>query len=68
MVNSYFSPEGKGPHKGLGYCHQHYFSLEFVAVMMLIRTCHALSGVIVDNEEDEDKSNFLFLLGAGISD
>ena len=34
--------------------------------MVLIRPWHALYGVIVDTEQDEDKSNFHFLLGAGI--
>ena len=34
---------------------------------MLINNCHALSGVIVDTEKDEDKFNFKFLLGAVIS-
>ena len=34
---------------------------------MLIHPCRALSGVIVGTEEDEYKSSFLFLIGAGIS-
>ena len=33
---------------------------------MLIRPCHAIYGVIVDTKQDEDKSNFIFLLGAGL--
>ena len=60
--------EGKGPHEGQGYCHHNYFSLEVVAVLMLINPCHDLYDVIVDTEQDEDKSNFIFLLGYGISD
>ena len=35
---------------------------------MLINPCCYVSGVIVDTEQDEDKSDFIFLLGAGISD
>ena len=35
---------------------------------MLIHPCHALTGVIADTEKDEYKYNFIFLLGAGISD
>ena len=50
--------EVKGPHEWPGYCHQHLFSLDIVAVLMLIHTCRALSGVIVDTKQDEDKSNF----------
>ena len=63
----FFPTEGIGPQEGSGYCHQHYFSLEVVAVLMLIHPCHAMSGVIVDTEQDKDKSNFIFILGAGIS-
>ena len=33
---------------------------------MLIRPCDDLSGVIVDTKQDEDNSNFIFPLGAGI--
>ena len=44
-----------------------FFSLEDVAVMMPIHPCRDLSSVIVGTEQDEDKSNFLFLIGAGIS-
>ena len=36
-------------------------------VLMLIGSCHALSCVIFDTEKDEDMSNFIFLIGAGIS-
>ena len=39
-----------------------------MVIFMLIRPCRALSGVIVVTDQDEDKSNFLFILGAGISD
>ena len=60
--------EGKGPYEGPVYFHSHYFYLEVVAVLVLIYPCHALSGFIVYTEHDEDKSNFLFLLGAGIFD
>ena len=35
---------------------------------MLIHPYHALSGVILDTDQDKDKSNFLFLLEAGIYD
>ena len=35
---------------------------------MLIRPCYDLHGVIVDTDKDEYKSNFIFLLGSGISD
>ena len=59
--------EGKVPHEGTGYCNWHYFSLEVVAVLMLINPCHDLSDIIIYTEQDEDKSNFIFLLGAGIS-
>ena len=59
--------EVKFPHEWPYYCRQHYFSFEFVAVLVLIHPCRALADVIVDTEQDEDKSNFLFLLGGGIS-
>ena len=59
--------EGKFSHEWRGYCHQHLFSLEVVTVKMLIHNCRALSGVIVGTDQDEDKSNFLFLIGDGIS-
>ena len=58
--------EGKGPQKCSGCCHQHIYSLDVVAVLMLIHTCHTLSGVIVETDQDEDKSYFIFLLEAGI--
>ena len=45
-----------------------FFSLGVVAVLMLIYPCRALSGVIVGTDQDEDKSNFILLLGAGMSD
>ena len=60
--------EGKGNHESPGYCHKNYLSLEVVAVLMLIRSCRAMSGIVVDTDKDEDKSNFIFLIGAGISD
>ena len=59
--------EGKCPHEWPGYCHQHLFSLEVVAVLMLIHPCCALYGVIVGTKQDEDKSNFLFLVVSGMS-
>ena len=43
------------------------FYFEFLAVLVLIHPCRALSGAIVDTEQDEDKFNFIFLLGSGIS-
>ena len=58
--------EVKGPHEWPGYCRSRLFSLEVVAVLMLIHPCRALSGVIVGTEQDEDKYNFLFLIGAGM--
>ena len=59
--------EGKGNHEGPGYCNRYFFSFEVVAVLMLVHCCHSLSGVIFDTNKDEDKFNFIFLLGAGIS-
>ena len=44
------------------------FYLEVVVVQILIYPCHALSDVIVDTEQDEEKSNLIFVLGTGISD
>ena len=35
--------------------------------MMLIHPCPALSGVIVGTNQYEDKSNFIFLVGAEMS-
>ena len=46
----------------------HIFSLEVVAVLTTIHPCRDLSGIIVDTDQDEDKSNFIFLIGAGMSD
>ena len=60
--------EAKGTHEWPVYCRQSLFSLEVVAVLMLIHPCRDLSGVIVGTEQYEDKSNFIFLLGDGISD
>ena len=59
--------EGKGTHEWPGFCCRYLFSFEVVAVLMLIYTFHALSDVIFDTEQDEDKSYFIFLLEAGIS-
>ena len=59
--------ERKGPHEWPGYCHQHLFYLKVVAVLMLVYPCHAQSHVIFETNQDEDNSNFIFLLGAGIS-
>ena len=36
-------------------------------VLMLIHTFRSLSGVIVDTNQNEDNSNFLFLIGAEMS-
>ena len=36
--------------------------------MILIHSFHDLFGVIVDTEQDEDKSIFIFILGAVIYD
>ena len=58
--------EGKGPHELPGYCRQHLFSLEVVEVLMLIHTCCALSGVNIGTDQDEYKSNLLFLIGSGM--
>ena len=63
----FFPTEGKGPNEGLGYCRLNQFSLEIVAVLMLIHPGRDLSGVIIETYQDEDKSNFIFLLGSGIS-
>ena len=54
--------EGKGHHEWPGYCRQHFYSLEVVAVLMLIHPCRALYGVIFDTEQDEDNSNLFFLI------
>ena len=43
-----------------------YFYLEVVVVLMLIHPGLAFSGVIVGTEQDEDKSNFIFLIESGI--
>ena len=59
--------EVKSPREGPGYFQGQYLSLDFVAVLIMIHTFHALSGGIVNTEEDEENSNF-FLLGAEISD
>ena len=43
-----------------------YFLLGVAAVIMLIHTCRALYGVILGTKQYEDKSIFIFLIGAGI--
>ena len=63
----FFPTEGKDPHEGPVYCRQHLFSVEVVAVLMLIHPCHALSGVIGNTKKDEDKPDFLFLLEYGMA-
>ena len=47
--------------------HQYCLYFEFVAVLVLIHPCYDLSGAIFDTGQDEDKANFIFLLGSGIS-
>ena len=59
--------KGKCNHECPGYCHQNLFYLEVVAVLVLIHPYLALSGVIVGINQDDDKSNFIFLIGAGMS-
>ena len=59
--------ESKFLHEWSGYFHQHFFSLEVVAVLMLIHPCHDMSGIIVGTEKDEENFNFTFLIGAGMS-
>ena len=59
--------ESKGPHECPGHCHWNLFSLEVVVVLMLIHPCRDLSGVIVGSKQDEDKSEFIFLIGSGMS-
>ena len=51
----FFLTKGKGPHERPGYCDQYLFSLEVVAVLMVINPCRALYGVIVDTDKDLDK-------------
>ena len=63
----FFLTEGKSSHEWPGYFHQRLFYLDIVAVLMPIYSCRALSDVIVDTNQDEDKPNFIFLLGSGIS-
>ena len=58
--------EGKGHHDWTGHCRQHFFSLEVVVVLIPIHPFRAISGVIVDTNEDKEKSSF-FLIVAGIS-
>ena len=62
----FFLTGGKGPHEWPGYCHHHFFSLEVVDVLMQINPCSAMYGVIVGTKQDEDKYNFIFLIGAGL--
>ena len=60
--------EGKSNHDCSGYCRQYLFSFEVVLVLIMIHPCRALSGVTVGTKKDEDKSNFIFLIGSGMSD
>ena len=64
----FFLTEGKGTHEWPDYCHQYFFSLDVVAVMMMIHTCGAISGVIFGTKQDEYKSNSIFIQGTEISD
>ena len=63
----FFLTEDKFPHWWPGYCHRHLFSLEVVAVLMMVHPFSDLSSVTFGTEKYEYKSNFLFLIGAGIS-
>ena len=63
---SIFLTEDKGCHERPGYFHQRYLYMEVVAVLILIHIIHYLSSVIVDTDQVEDRSNFIFLLGDGI--
>ena len=63
-----FPAEGKGPHERKGYCRKHYFPLEVVAILIMVRPCCALSGFMFDTKQDEYKPSFIFPLGAGIYD
>ena len=57
--------EGKGPHEWPGYCRQYLFSLGVVTVLMLIHTFQFLPNLIVDTDQDEDKSNLFFFSDLG---
>ena len=59
--------EGKVPYERPIYRRQHLFSLEVLVFLMLIHTFRSLSGVIFDTNQNEDNSNFLFLIGAEMS-
>ena len=59
--------EVKVTNEWTGFCYQHIFSLEVVAILMIIYPCNDMSSVIFDTNQDEDKSNFLFLPGDGVS-
>ena len=62
----FFLTEGKCPHEWPGFCHQHLFYLEVVAVLMLIYPFHDMSCVIVGTKQYEEKSNFISLIGYGM--
>ena len=66
MVN-FSLTEGKCPHEWPGYCHQNFFSLEVVEVLMLIHPFHALYVVIFGTKQYGDKYNSLLLIEAGMS-
>ena len=57
--------EGKSPHEGPCYFHQHYFSLEVPEFLILINLFFALSGVIVYTNQDEDNTNIIFFQELG---
>ena len=58
--------EDKSPLEWPGNCRQHLLYLEVVVVLLLSNPFHALYGVIFYTNKYEDKSNFIFLLRAGI--
>ena len=63
----FFLTEGKVTHEWPVYFCQHLFSFKFLTVMILIRPCCALPGAIFDTDQNDDNSNCIFILGAGIS-
>ena len=67
MVNYFFWTKVNSPRSGQVVV-INIFSLEVVVVLMLMNPCRALFGVIVGTEKDEEKSNFIFLIGYGMSD
>ena len=58
----FFLTEVKCPHELLAYFHQRLFSLGVVVDLMLIHHFWVMSGVIFGTEQDEEKSNFIFLI------